>query len=243
MFKQISKILVKNAPTILTTFMVGGVITTSVLTGQAAVKASKEIDEIETHEGVHLGPKAKIKLVWKYFIPATLSGVITISSGLGANYINNRRNAVLMSLYTVANKGFKEYKSKVIEVLGEKKHQEVKESLYNDKIKNFDDKTFIVSGGGDVICYDAPSDRYFKNDIEQIRRIENDLNRDLLIDMFISINDFYYAIGLSGIQYGDDIGWNVDNPIRLSYTSKLTKDNQPCLVIDYDTEPKKGFGV
>lgn len=61
-------------------------------------------------------------------------------------------------------------------------------------------------------------------------------------DMYISLNDFYYEIGLRGISIGDDIGWDIDRGyIDLDFSSQLAEDGVPCLVIDYGVAPRYGY--
>jgi hypothetical protein len=58
-------------------------------------------------------------------------------------------------------------------------------------------------------------------------------------EMYISLNEFYYEIGLNPISIGDDIGWNIDRGyIELNFSSQLTDDGNPCLVIDYQVAPR-----
>ena len=58
-------------------------------------------------------------------------------------------------------------------------------------------------------------------------------------EMYISLNEFYYEIGLNPISIGDDLGWNIDHGyIELSFSSQLTDDGNPCLVIDYQVTPR-----
>ena len=70
----------------------------------------------------------------------------------------------------------------------------------------------------------------------------NKLNRDMLDEMFISLNDFYYEIGLSNTKLGDDLGWNVsEGLIDLKFSSQLTDDGTPCVVMDYSIAPKYDY--
>ena len=60
--------------------------------------------------------------------------------------------------------------------------------------------------------------------------------------MYVSLNDFYYEIGLPSIKLGDDIGWNIDNGyIDLHFSSQLAEDGRPCLVIDYLYGPRYDY--
>ena len=97
----------------------------------------------------------------------------------------------------------------------------------------------IFTGKGSVMCYDSLSGRYFKSDIEQIRRVVNELNRNLLSDMFLTVNELYYAIGLSGTKLGDMMGWDIDKGmLEIDFSAQLTEEGEPCLVLNYSTEPR-----
>jgi hypothetical protein len=101
----------------------------------------------------------------------------------------------------------------------------------------------IVTGKGDTLCYDTISGRYFKSDIEKIRKIVNDLNLRLRDENSISLNEFYYEFGLDSIKIGDDIGWNIsiNGYIEPHFSSQLASDGTPCLVLDYMCGPIYDF--
>ena len=89
-----------------------------------------------------------------------------------------------------------------------------------------------------VLCCEPISKRYFKSTINVIDRAINHINRETLCNMYASLNDFYYEIGLEGTDYGDIIGWNSDKGlIEIRYSSQITKDVQPCLVLEYNIQP------
>jgi hypothetical protein len=60
--------------------------------------------------------------------------------------------------------------------------------------------------------------------------------------MYISVNDFYYEIGLGNTKIGNDLGWHVDNGlIDLEFSSQLADDGTPCLVLDYRVAPRYDY--
>lgn len=60
--------------------------------------------------------------------------------------------------------------------------------------------------------------------------------------MYVSLNDFYYKIGLDNTKIGDDLGWNIENGlIELHFSSQLAADGTPCLVMDYQVAPKYDY--
>ena len=131
-------------------------------------------------------------------------GSLTVACIIGANSINLRRNAALATVYSLTEATLKEYQSKVVSTIGEVKEKAIKDEIAKDKIeKNKPKKSnVVVTGSGDTLCYDSISGRYFKSDIEKIKSSVNELNRDLLYEMFVSLNDVYYALGLSNIKNG-----------------------------------------
>ena len=92
---------------------------------------------------------------------------------------------------------------------------------------------------GNTLCYDSASGRYFKSDMDKLKKAENTLNRQMRDEMYVSLNEFYYEIGLEGIGVGDNMGWNIDSGyIDLEFSSQLASDGTPCLVISYRVEPR-----
>lgn len=99
-------------------------------------------------------------------------------------------------------------------------------------------EVILTEKGGNTICYDVISGRYFKSDRDKISRVVNELNRRMRDEMYITLNDFYYELGLDGTKMGDMLGWNIDKGyIELAFSSHLDANDTPCLVIDYQVAP------
>ena len=69
-------------------------------------------------------------------------------------------------------------------------------------MKNPVREVILTEKGGNTICYDAISGRYFKSDRDTINRAVNELNRQMRDDMYVTLNEFYYALGLDGTKLG-----------------------------------------
>lgn len=243
----IRRFLEKHSPTILTGLSIAGLISTVVLAVKATPKALQILEE-ETKPNkfltVELSTLEKAKLVYPCYLPAAIMGGVTIACTIGANSINLKRNAALATLYSISEAALKEYQSKIVETIGKGKAQKIKDSIYQGKLKKnpVSEHNLIITGRGDTLCYDDHSGRYFKSDIENIRKKQNDVNRDLLFDGYVSLNDVYYALGLSNTKLGYQLGWKVeDGQIEFKFSSHLAEDGTPCLVIDYEPQPKIGY--
>lgn len=244
--KNLGVVISKNSPTILTGLGVGGLMTTALLTGTATIKAVRLVDEVNHRnwnnpDCYELTKKEVIGLTWKFYIPALAMCVVTGACVIGSNSINQRRNAALAALYSLSETAFREYKTKVVEEIGRNKELKVRDGIAQDRVTNnpVGDRTIIITGNGEVLCYDALSDRYFKSSAEKIRQQVLDLNYDLMTEMWLSLNDLYYAIGLPSTKLGDQMGFDLDKgKIEIDYSSQLTPDGQPCLVIDTTVYPR-----
>lgn len=252
----------KRSPEILTGIGIAGMVTTTVLAVKATPKALQLIEEEkerksdELHrerykemekytveeflEDAKLTPMEVVKAAWKPYIPAIVTGVFSIACLVGASSVSARRNAVLATAYKLSETALNEFKDKAVEVVGEKKVKEIKESIAEDRIeKNPVSKSeVIVTEKGSTLCYEAVSGRYFKSDMEKIRRVVNELNRRMISENYISLSDFYNEIGLPSTKISDEIGWNIDKGlIELDFSSHIADDGTPCIVVDYLCAP------
>lgn len=246
---HLKNVLTKNSPTILTGVSVAGLISTTILAVKATPKALAII-EIENDArrlsglgNSYLTKSEIVKATWKCYIPTAIMGGATIACIVGGNNVNLRRNAALASMYSLTEASLKEYQAKVVEVIGEGKATKIKDEIKQDRINRNPqvDNEVTITERGEQLCYDSISGRYFTSDIEQIRRVQNDLNRSLLSDMWCSLNELYYGLGLSAIGIGDEMGWTPDAPIEIEFSSMITPNNSTCLVLDYWTNPKYDY--
>ena len=252
MKKEIAKSLLslktaikKHSPEILTGIGITGMITTTVMAVRATPKALILIEERKEEIGAEkLEAMDMVKTTWACYIPAAITGTLSVACLIGASSVNARRNAALATAYTLSESALKDYQGKVIEMFGEKKNEAVKDAVAKDKVEKNPviTREVIITEKGNTLCYDAISGRYFKSDIEKIKKAECELNRQMLDDMYVSLNDFYYEIGLDSVKLGDELGWNVDSGyIDLSFSSQLASDGTPCLVIDYSVAPRYDY--
>ena len=241
----------KHSPEILTGIGIAGMITTTVLAVRATPKALQLIEQAGYEKGSDENPTMDmeftslttvetIKVVWKCYIPSAVVGITSILCLIGASSVNVRRNAALATAYTLSETAMREYRDKVVKTIGEKKERSVRDAIAKDKIEQnpVTNSEVIITDKGDTLCFDMLSGRYFKSDIEKLRKGINELNRLMLSDGYVSLNDFYYEIGLENIKIGDTIGWNYDKGlVDIDFSSHLAADGTPCLAINFSIAP------
>lgn len=238
----------QHSPEILTGIGIAGMVTTTILAVKATPKALTLLEEAkrEIDCDEKLPVKTVIKSCWKCYISAAVTGTMSIACLIGASSVNAKRNAALAAAYTLSESALKDYKDKVIEVVGEKKEKEIQDSVAKDRLekKPVSKSEVIVTNHGETLCYDYQTDRYFKSDIDKIKRAVNEINRKMLcsFDMCISLNELYDELGLERVPFGNELGWSVDKGlVEPVFSSQLADDGTPCLVIDYNIVPRRGY--
>lgn len=244
-FKNSKSAAVKHSPEILTGVGIAGMIMTTVMAVRATPKALLLLDVEKKRKNVDkLEPVDIVKTTWKYYLPAAVTGTVSVVCLMGANSVNARRNAALTAAYTLSESTLRDYQKKVIETIGEKKEKTVHDAVAKERLEKnpVENKEVIITAKGETLCFDVVSGRYFKSDIDKLKKAENELNRQMRDEMYISLNEFYYEIGLEPVKLGEDLGWNIDDGyIDLHFSSQLATDGTPCLVIDYGYGPRYDF--
>ena len=213
--------LTQNSSTILTCMGAAGVIATAVLTGRATIKAVRIVDESEAHS-----KKEIVKAAWKEYIPAAGAGIATIACIFGANTLNKRQQAALMSAYALLDQTYKEYKSKVKEVLGEEAEQKVEDTIAEEKVSD------ICPADGNLLFYEPNYGQGFERTMLEVQDAEYRLNQKFAVEGEASLNDFFELLGLNKTDTGDLIGWS----------QEMAWDNYNYTWIEFEHELKKTEG-
>lgn len=242
-FKSVTTYLSKNSPAILTGCGIAGIAVTAVAAVNAGMEIKEKLDDAYVeNECEDLEPKEVVKTCWKSCVPVVASGAATAACFVGAQTINTRRNIMLASLYSMTANNFSEYRDAVVRKIGEKKEEEVRDEVSRKQIEdNPSESSEVFITDGDTLCYDSWSGRYFRSSIEKIRGAVNTINHDLNSELTIPLNDFYFLLNLPTVKAGDKAGWNIDKPMKVYYSSQIAENNEPCIVINYYTEPMEDY--
>lgn len=213
---------------------------------KAVKKAKRDMEDVvpDDKEAKRAVIATAAKEIAPAVIPVVVMGGVTTACILGNHKASSRRIAVLSAAYTVSETALRELNGKMNEMLGENKVKSIKDAIVKDGLvkdgkENYPhENQIIMTGGGDVLCKDVQTGRYFKCNAEKVKQAINQLSHDILSEMWISLNDFYDLIGLPMVPLGDELGWNVEDcykgQIPITLTAQLTENQEPCLCLDYD---------
>jgi hypothetical protein len=237
-----------NSGTILTGMGVSGTIATAYLTGRASFKAAQLIQQEEQElereykndlrDSRGLTPVSKVKLTWRLYIPPVGVGVTTIVCIISANKLASKRIAALAVASGISERALQEYKTKVIDKLGERQDQKLRDEIAQDRVNGQPvQREVILAGTGEVLCYDMLTGRYFQSTVEEIKRAENKINHDLNNFMSASLSEFYDELGLPPTTFSDSVGWNANRHVEVVFSTVMSTDQRPCIAIDFANPP------
>ena len=224
-----SKSFVKrNAPTILTCVGGAGVVVTSVMAVKATPKALLILEQAEKEKGEELTKTEKVLAAGPVYIPSIAVGASTIVCIFSANLLNKRSQAALTSAYVLLDNSYKDYKKKVNELYGDEATEKVAEGIAEDKYDEID----ISKVDEKTLFYDEFSGRFFHSTLEDVRQAQYDINRDLVLRDYATINEFYEKLDIEPIDCGDLIGWSTGMNLDYYWQSWIDFSNRKTVMDD-----------
>ena len=223
------RFLKRQSPSILTCMGAVGLVATTVLAVKATPKAMELIkqDSRINHDGDPYAytPVEAVQSCWTCYVPAGMAGATTLICIFGANMLNQRHQASLVSAYGLLDQSYKKYRQAAKSVYGEDANKKIKaemaQDVYMSGMSGFSNGTTYLPHLDDSECclfYDDHSRRYFNSTLAAVINAEYHINRNLQLRGWVSINEFYEFLGIDHIKGGEDVGWRLDS----MYESGLT---------------------
>lgn len=236
--------LKRNSSTILTVIGATGVVATAALSVKATPKALLLLEEAKQEKGEDLTSIEMIKVAWKPYIPAVVTGCSTIACIFGANILNIRNQASLMSAYALLDNSYREYRNKVKEIYENDADvnimKEVVNSKFDENIELDDDK---------LLFFDYQSMQFFESTMEKVMYAEN-AYLDLLEQRgYASLNEYYDLLGIQHIDHGYQLCWfDVEDndpydchKLEFNYEKVMLKGNIECFIITTNMSPAEDY--
>ena len=236
----------RNSSTILTGISIIGVITTAVVSAKDTVKATQIWKEVKDNFSDSKEKPTKldyVKASWKCYIPTVMVCLSTTSCILGANILNKKTQASLISAYTLLDNSYKEDKNKVKTMYGEDANNQIQQAIINDNC-NINDLM-----DGKKLFFETNSNQYFESTLEEVQDAEYLLNRNFAISGAVSLNDFLELLGIPDDKLGKSIGWSLDSGavfygyswIDFDHETVILDDGLECVIIHTPFSPHPNY--
>lgn len=245
----------KHAPEILVTVGVVGTVASTILACKATTKLNpileeakaniKHVKDVSEHLDEHPDyteedckkalaityTKTGMELV-KLYAPSVILGALSLASIITSNGIHRKRNTALAAAYMVVDKGFKEYRGRVIDRFGKEldqelrfdvKAKEVEEVTVDSKGKEKKVKKTVkvvedISLGSEYARFFDDGCTGWDDDPEYslafLKKTQAYANDQLQRKTYLFLNDVYEMLGIHRSTAGQIVGWiyDPDNP-------------------------------
>jgi hypothetical protein len=223
-----------------------GVIATSVTAVKATPKALLLLEDARVEKGEELTKLEKVKIAGPAYIPSIVMGTATLACIFGANVLNQRNQASLMSAYALVDNSYKEYRKKVDELYGTEAGEQVRAGIAKDK---YEEEGPVEPAEGELLYYDFYSGRYFEATPAMVQRAEYEVNRTLMLDDGVFLNEWYQLIDLEPLEYGWNFGWSAcansdmywQTWIDFKHEKTIMDDGLECIIVSFSQEPYPDF--
>lgn len=199
-----------------------------------SIPAEKYSEEDGKKDIAVIYTQTTLKVV-KLYVPAVILGALSLTSILTSNNILRKRNVALAAAYTAVDKGFKEYRSNVIERFGKDldrelrfnvKAKEIEETVVNEKGEEETVKKVVneatVGKSEYARFYDDGCKGWEKDpeyNLMYLRHVQDYLNDLLRTRGHVFLNEAYDQLGIPRTKAGAIVGWvyNEKNPVGDNY--------------------------
>ena len=238
----------EHNPEILVGLGVVGMMSSTVLAVKATPKALDIMEDKKADMGVtYLTRKEIAQSTWKLYAPSVGVGLASAACIILGTSKSIKRNTALATVYALSESTLREYQSKAKEMLGEEKAAELDREVAKSRVRKREVTTIVESegseyihhtGNGDTLVYDTLSGRYFRSSRNAIESAVNSINKSLLNDYIMTLNEFYNELGVPTIGAGSLIGWKSDKELlEVSFESDVDQNGNPYLVLSYKNRP------
>ena len=179
----------RNSATILTCVGAAGVVATTVTAVKATPKALLLLEKAKEEKGEELTTLETVKIAGPAYIPSVVLGASTLACIFGANVLNARGQASLMSAYALVDSGYTDYRKRVDELYGEEAGSQVRAVIAKDKYDEQYDEHPVKMEDGTRLYYDFYSEQYFEATPFAVQKAEYEANRQLTLDDVVTLNE------------------------------------------------------
>ena len=231
----------KNGSTILTCFGAAGVIATAISAAKATPKALLLLEEAEKEKNEELTKLEKVRVAAPAYIPTMAIAATTITCICGANTISSKRQKQVVAAYSLLDATYKDYKSKVKEILGEEADRKVMHARAQTK---YNDEIVPETKDEEVIFMDYNSLQMFPSTMDKVEEAGRIVNELLASRGYVYLNEYYELLGLKSIDDDYETGWSSsllelsgEDHLEFIYDKADMGDGNVCYLIETSVEP------
>lgn len=243
-----ARFLNRHGSTILSCLSAAGTIAAAAL----AVKTTPEaVQRIESDRRARDGDLSEgtlveaVKSCWQCYVPAASVAAGTLLCIFGANALDKRRQASLVSACALLEGGYRAYREKIRTLYGKDADEKVKSALAQDSSLT-DDAPLSEHG---QVFYEEHLGKFFESTKEAVLAAEYHFNRNYVLRGYACLNEFFDFLGLPPVDAGDALGWSGDvgwerygyQWIDFEHRTFTLDDGLECIAIEMPFPPTADY--
>lgn len=247
MLNNLARNLKNAAPTILTFLGLAGVVGTAVSCAIDTMEAKEKIEEAKYDR---MTTEETIAHVAPCYIRTAMIGFGTCLCIAGANTLNKKQQASLISAYGVLNNRYLRFRKKTEEIAGKEKLQEIDAAIAEEEAKESD----LEGKDGKILFYEPVTQTFFNATMYEVRDAEYKLMRMFNNGYSVTVGDFIQYLPFDArnitekaLVTASNYGWTFDYfiewwggeymTIDFYHLRKKLKDGTPYCMIGYEFTP------
>lgn len=248
---DIGRAIIKRSPELLAGSGIACFLASTVLAVKATPAAAKKLEKKKEELNVEKLPiKETVQTVWKDYLPAALSSVGGVCFITASVSTSNKRYMALGTSYGLLKDFAYTYREKVIETIGEKKDEKIRNEIQQEKMDRdkIDESKIIINGNGTTLFKDSLTGQYFRMDINKFKQKALELANDELNENYVGVPDWLLELGLNIPETMMGLGWSITDQgkaVTVDFTACQARqyNDEPCLVVEYSPMPISDFDI
>lgn len=203
-----------NKSTLLSITAVGGLIGTTILTAKAAPEANRRLEKAKEKKGEELTFTEKVSIAAPVYIPPAALCAGTAMCIMGANALNRKQEASLISAYAVLEQCYKDYRETLVDLHGPAADEEVLQHMAVRQRYDFH-ATDIDFPDKYLRWYEPISGQWFEAYERTVMDAEYHFNRNYALGFGVqTVNNLLYFLNLPDMgEEGEKNGWRAEDEI------------------------------
>lgn len=252
---DIDGFVVKRAPELLMgtaiACFLGSTIAAVVATPKAMKAIEKKKEELEIEPEEPLPIKETVKATWKLYLPVVLTSTGGVCFAVASVSESNYRYLTLSTSYQLLQDMAYTYRDKVVETLGTKKEEKMRQEIAQKKLDeshDINENNIIITNQGNTLFKDTLTGQYFRYDINKFKNKAIEYANMELSEGYVGVPEWLLEFGLSVPDTMMGMGWSVADQgkaLTVDFTANVATNynDEPCLVINYYPMPISDFNI
>ena len=248
---NVEQTMSRRAPELLAGAGIACFIASTIAAIKIAPKAAKKLEDRKKDLKVEKLPvKEVVTTVGLDYLPVGI-GIVSGTGFTVASVVDsNNKYMALSTSYGLLKDFAYTYKDKVVETIGEKKEEKIRNEIAQEKLDKdqITENKIIITKEGNTLFKDSLTGQYFRSDINKFKSKAIELANTEISEDYAGVPEWLLDLGLNVPDTMLGIGWSAPDQgkiVTVSFSACVAHsyNDEPCLVVEYDPMPISDYYI